>query len=178
MATVKKQKEIKFINECNCIVDYKMLQEAMIWYSCKKTISIKKIYLWHGYPSVSVYDKKIFVHRLIYQYYYNIKLKTLEWVHHINENKLDATITNLKMMTAEEHQSYHAKGRPLTESQRKSIREKNKKYNTKKEITREGILNLRNNGYTMNEIVKKLKCSQMTIQRRLYGDNRHENTSK
>ena len=121
MAIIKKQKEIKFNNECNCIVDYKMLQEAMIWYLGKKSASVKKIYLMHNYPSVSIHNKKIFVHRLIYQYYYDVKLDVLEWVHHINENKLDARIDNLKMMTAQEHQSHHAKGRPLTDSQRKGI---------------------------------------------------------
>lgn len=45
MAIIKKQKEIKFNNECNCIVDYKMLQEAMIWYLGKKKRFCKKKYI-------------------------------------------------------------------------------------------------------------------------------------
>lgn len=34
---IKEQKEIKFINDCNCLVDFNELSKAIIWYQDKQT---------------------------------------------------------------------------------------------------------------------------------------------
>lgn len=36
---IKTQKEIEFINSCNCIVDYELLKKAMFWYCSKPLYS-------------------------------------------------------------------------------------------------------------------------------------------
>lgn len=36
---VNEQKKIVFINDCNAIVDYEELENAILWYSGKPTIS-------------------------------------------------------------------------------------------------------------------------------------------
>lgn len=42
---IKTQRPINFINTCKCIVDYKELEKAIIWYSTYPVASTKKIYL-------------------------------------------------------------------------------------------------------------------------------------
>lgn len=44
---VNEQKKIDFTNDCNAIVDYEELENAILWYSEKPTISKKHIYM-HG----------------------------------------------------------------------------------------------------------------------------------
>lgn len=56
--TVKIQKAIKFKNICNCKVDYKELEKAILWYAENPVQSIKKIYMHGNYPAVSVGKKK------------------------------------------------------------------------------------------------------------------------
>lgn len=50
------------------------------------------------------------LHRLIYEDYYKVTI--LDWVvvHHIDENKLNNNISNLKLMTKNEHRRLHTKG--------------------------------------------------------------------
>lgn len=45
---VKIQRKIEFINNCCAVVDYDELEKAILWYSCKPTISKKSIYLCMG----------------------------------------------------------------------------------------------------------------------------------
>jgi hypothetical protein len=134
------QRPIRFINDCNCIVDCDELEKAIFWYQDRPTASIKHIYLHNGYPTITIRKDKIAVHRLLYMYWTNAKLDSLEWVHHIDENKLNASRNNLNMMNASEHQSHHAKGRPLTQSQRDAIIRTNKKKKIKRRDKRGRIL--------------------------------------
>jgi len=112
---VKKQKPIEFINQCNCLVDYGELKKAIIWYSDKPTARLKSIYLHgnknHSYPAVSIYEKKIHVHRLLMMYWLNRILDASEYVHHKDENTLNAFRENLQVMKAKEHPVHHLKGR-------------------------------------------------------------------
>lgn len=39
---VKHQKPIEFVNDCDCLVDYKELEKAIIWYSKKPVVRLKK----------------------------------------------------------------------------------------------------------------------------------------
>lgn len=53
-------------------------------------------------------DKQL--HRLVYEDYYNICLLNNAVVHHIDGNKLNNNISNLQVMTINEHNSLHSKG--------------------------------------------------------------------
>lgn len=144
--TIKIQKTIKFINDCNCIVDYGILEKAILWYQKRPTASVKHIYLTHGYATVSIHDKKIFIHRLIYMYLNNKHdIKRPNIIHHIDGNRLNNNVKNLEMMLDSKHQSIHAKGRPLTETQKTAIIERNKnvkivKRNKNGTIAKNGVI--------------------------------------
>lgn len=51
--------------------------------------------------------RKMFVHRYAMELYLGRKLNKNEVVHHINENKFDNSIKNLKVMLSSKHLSYH-----------------------------------------------------------------------
>ena len=131
--TVKMQKPIKFINDCNCIVDYKELEKAILWYQDAPTNSIKHIYLHNTYPTISIKKEKKFIHRILIMYKINKKFKRPYVVHHKDNNRLNNVIDNLELMTDAQHQSLHAKGRPLTQTQRDAIIKSNKKRNLKRD---------------------------------------------
>ena len=48
---VKIQRKIEFINNCCAVVDYDELEKAILWYSCKPTISKKHIFMYGNYVS-------------------------------------------------------------------------------------------------------------------------------
>lgn len=125
---VKKQKKIEFINDCNCIVDYIELEKAILWYQEKPTSRLKHIYLHGNYPAVTIFNKKIHIHRLLMMYWTNNKdISSKIYVHHIDENKLNASKNNLEFIDVVIHQSKHNKGKIITEKQKEAIRKSNHK---------------------------------------------------
>lgn len=161
---VKKQKTIEFINDCNCIVDYKELEKAIIWYQEKPTCKTKHIYIHSKYPCISIHNKKVHIHRLLMMYWNNIKtLETKIYVHHINGNKLDCSKTNLIFIESSKHQSLHNKGRNFSEEHKDKLIEANKKRKGKKYgICKKGInyfkiWELYKQGHSINKISKELK---------------------
>lgn len=52
---IKVQKQIKFINDCNAIVDYNELEKTVIWYAKSPVISAKHIYMHGKYPAISIH---------------------------------------------------------------------------------------------------------------------------
>ena len=105
----KEKKDIVFINDCNAIVDEKLLRSAICWYSSKPVCKFKHIYMYGNYPAVSIYDKKIHIHRLIKMYLIGTDIEKGFYVHHKDGNKLNATEENLEIVSESEHQSFHNK---------------------------------------------------------------------
>lgn len=84
----------------------------------------------NGYVRIQVNCKPIFEHRFVMEQYVGRKLKKGEIVHHINGNKKDNRIKNLKIMKSGEHMSFHNKGKKLTMEHRYKLTkeyQKNKK---------------------------------------------------
>lgn len=171
--TVRNQKSIKFKNKCNCIVDESELENAILWYQKSPTLSIKKIYMHGKYPCVTIGKEKIHVHRLLMQYWLNLKLPFHASVHHINENKLDARKENLSVMINSAHNKNHNRGRKLTKSHRNKIsdanvRRRGSKYKKTHNIPVYELKDLLDYGYSINSISKLYGCDWSTIKARLY----------
>lgn len=130
---VKYQKPIEFINNCNCIVDYKELERAILWYQDRPSSRLRKIYLYGKYPCITIFKEKIHVHRLLVMYWQDNK-NIDKYVHHIDNDKLNCSKSNLKQMNIKEHQSYHNKGKKISEEHKKKIIKYNK---SRKKVNRD-----------------------------------------
>lgn len=60
-----------------------------------------------GYKELQIANKSYRLHRLIMEKYLNRKLNFDEIVHHINEDRLDNKIENLRLTTRSEHSKLH-----------------------------------------------------------------------
>ena len=167
-------REIEFINDCDCIVDYDELEKAIIWYRERPTRKLKHIYIHAKYPAVSIFNKKMHIHRLLMMYWNNDRnLSSKIYVHHKDENKLNSSRENLMFMEAKKHQSKHNKGKNISESQKKILISNNykrkgvKKGIVKKGITYKKIWKLYLKGYSINKISKELNYDWGQIKIRL-----------
>lgn len=176
---VKSQKEIKFINDCDCIVDEKELAAAILWYQHRPTVSIKHIYMHGCYPAISIHKQKIHIHRLLMLYWNNGKLPTNKQVHHKNGNKKDASFDNLTFIDAGVHQSFHNKGKTLPPQVRAAIIRCNHLKKGKRakphrqDITTLMVYNLHEKGMSFNEISKKFNLNWECVKQR-YKDAIHD----
>ncbi len=176
---IKVQKQIKFINDCNAIVDYNELEKAVIWYAKSPVISAKHIYMHGKYPAISIHKEKIHIHRILMMYWLGIVLPNDYFVHYIDENKLNAQKNNLSVVFAPAHQSYHNKGKRLSETHREKIAENNHKRkgtrrNYTKPISSKQVYDLKDQGYSFNEISQMLKLDWGCVKQR-YKDFIHDN---
>lgn len=178
--TVKNQKPIKFINKCGCIVDYQELERAILWYQKKPTISKKTIYMHGCYPAVSIHKKKIHVHRLLAMYWEGKMILENNIVHHIDANKLNSLKNNLSVINSSEHQSYHNKGKTLSEEHRVKISINNRLRKGKRakpkrtDVTPVMVYNLKQQGMSFNQISIKY-CIDWGCVKQRYNDFIHDN---
>lgn len=122
---VKEQKPLVFLNACNARFDARHLEQAILMKTDKPVSRLKKVFMYGKYPAVSIHGKKYHVHRLLTEYWGG-SIDGL-YVHHKNHDKLDATLTNLEVMTVERHQSHHNKGKTVSEATRQKLTESNKR---------------------------------------------------
>lgn len=171
--TVKTQKRIEFNNECDCIVDYYELENAILWYQKKPSLGKKKIYLHGCYPAVSIHNEKIHVHRLLMQYWLRTRIPFEYSVHHLNENKLDARKENLSLILNKAHNSSHNKGRVFSESHKKKIsmanhNRKGMKMKKRILIPLEELKIFLEKGKSINWIALHYGCDWSTVKARIH----------
>lgn len=170
---VKEQKKIYFKNDCNAIVDYEELENAILWYSEKPTISKKHIYMHGLYPAVSIGKEKIHIHRLLMMYWLKSKIPSEFSVHHINGNRLDASKENLSVILNSAHASKHNKGKKVTDNVRNHMIEFNhtrkgiRQPNRRKDVSYQTVKELYDKGYSINKIANELGTDWSTIRARL-----------
>lgn len=170
---IKTQKVISFRNECNCIVDVKLLESAILWWQSRPTSANKKIYLHGIYPAVSIHNEKLHVHRLIKSFDLGSKLVSGVHVHHKNHNKLDASLSNLEIIDASTHLSKHNRGRKLSKAHKEKIRlagKARKGIVMKKRINipETKLASMLESGLSINSIAKHFKCDWSTIKTRIH----------
>lgn len=111
---LKRQKPIQFNSPVEVLYDVEELKRAILWYSEKPVLGLKKVFLYGRYYAVSIYDQKIHIHRLMMMYWLKRDLEHDEYVHHKNGNKFNNMKENLELMSASLHQSITNKGRKQT----------------------------------------------------------------
>lgn len=161
----KEKKDIVFKNDCNAIYDDKTLRNATCWYSHKPVCRIKHVYMYGEYPAVSIYDKKIHIHRLLKMYELGTDIDKDLYVHHKNGNKLDSSLDNLEMISKSEHQKIHNKNKVISSEQKKKISEANQKRKgiKMKKIDIPDLKTLLTKGFSISEIAKKYGLSWSTV---------------
>ena len=174
MQALEKQISKKhFKNECECIVNYEMLYNA-IDNKCKSENCYfhneYRIVLRNCYPSVCINRQWHYVHILIGEFIYG-RIRKGYIIHHKDKNKLNAMPDNLELMTNLKHLKMHGverKGKDFRSAEGKlkcinSARE----VRMRKDVTVEKVIDLRNKGLTIPKIAKELNCGINTVNRRL-----------
>lgn len=167
------QRQINFVNECDCIVDLYDLEQAVLWYQSKPTLSQKKIYLHGNYPAISIHNEKVHIHRLLMQYWLGTRLPFEFSVHHLNGNKLDARKENLSVILNSSHNRSHNTGRVFTDEHKSKIAEANRKRLGMKMKKRVNIplpelKKFLREGKSVNWIAQHFHCDWSTVKNRIY----------
>lgn len=159
-----------FENACDCIVDYEVLEKAIIEECSRRNIkpkNIYKIYFYRGYAGISIKHDKVSVHRIIGKYMVGYDFPSNIIVHHIDGNKLNNDISNLQVMKSELHTKEHNIVQYVSKDYMKECGNRMRAVISRTDVTKEKVANLRNRGLTIPEIAKELNCGYNTVCRRL-----------
>jgi hypothetical protein len=124
---VRVQKPLIIQNKCGATFDEELLKSAILWFADRPVTSAKTVYMHGRYPAVSIHDKKHHIHRLIYQYANRCMLPSHVHVHHIDGDRMNCNLDNLRAMDAPKHLSKHNAGRCLTSEHRMKLSEANRR---------------------------------------------------
>lgn len=177
--TLKTQRPIVFHNLCDCIVDYQILEKAILSYAQKPVQRNKKIFLHGKYPGVSIGQEKLHVHRLIGMYIYNELDQEKYIYHHKNGNRLDARVENIVPMQQTDHAILHNKGKGLSLATRLAIIERNKRRKgirttpKRPDVTKEMVYQMHSSGMSFNAISKAVSLDWDCVKQR-YVDFLHD----
>lgn len=161
---------MKFDNECNCVVDFSVLENAIIEECKRRNIKPKekyKIYDYRGYAGISLKHDKVSVHRIIGKYMVGFDFGSEIHVHHIDRNRFNNKISNLQVIRKELHTKEHNIVQYVSENHLKGFGDRMKNIVSRNDVTKEKVAELRSNGFTISEIAKELKCGINTVNRRL-----------
>ena len=161
---------MKFINSCNCIVDYNILEKAIIAECDRRSIKPKdsyKIYDYRGYAGISLKHDKVSIHRIIGKYMVGFNFGRKIYVHHLDGNKMNNSISNLQVIRSDLHIKEHDIHKYIPEDYKHSFGKRMKTIISRTDVTKENVTELRKMGLTIPEIAKKLNCGINTINRRL-----------
>jgi hypothetical protein len=172
---IKRQNPIQFINDCGCLVDENELKKAIQWYSKRPVTRLKHIYMYGAYPAISIYKEKLHIHRLLMAYWENRTLAATEYVHHSDENKLNALQNNLTIQEQSKHQRKHNAGKVLSLSHRQKISDANRKRKGSEQkkkrkiplIQMHALLAL---GMSINGVAKHYGVDWSTIKSRIHDN--------
>ena len=161
---------MNFENACNCIVDYDVLEKAIIEECKRRNIEPKeeyKIYMYRGYAGISMKHDKVSVHRIIGKYMVGYDFESEIVVHHIDGNKLNNSINNLQILKNNLHTKEHDL---VSFVDKDKLRENVKKATEaikRKDVSEEKVKELREEGFTVKQIAEALNCGINTVNRRL-----------
>ena len=177
---IKIQREVILDNACGAQYDEQELVNAMLWYSDKPIYQKKKVALHGKYPAVSLGKTKIHIHRLLMMYWMDNKKLIGYSVHHLDEDRLNATQDNLILFPSKSHASFHNKGKRLSESHKSKISMRNherkgKRHSyVKKDITPQMVYEMKISGLSFNKISSDLNLDWGCVKQR-YDDFIHDN---
>ncbi len=125
---IKEQQHITIVNCCNAIYDSNTLRLAILWFTNKPVYRVKTVFMYGKYPSVSIYDRKIHIRRLIMMYKMQCDIPDGYLVHHSDGNGMNSGIENLLLMEISAHQSLHNKGKTLSDEHKAKIGKASKAF--------------------------------------------------
>jgi len=171
--TVKIQRKIKWINNCNCEVDESILTKASLWKSKKPMTSVKHIYKYGNYAAVTIDGVKIHVHRLLMEYEVLNDIPREFCIHHLDGNKMNDSIDNLAIMVAGAHNSHHMKGYVVTDKQvemtvKANHQRKGIRIRRTVKVPLDELKKFLKDGKSINWISHHYKCDWGTIKRRIH----------
>ena len=157
---------MEFENACNCKVDNKILEYAIIEECGRRNVIPKeryKIYMYRGYAGISIKHEKVSVHRIIGKYMVGFDFGTEIHVHHIDGNKLNNDISNLQILRNELHTKEHNLIQYVSEEHLRNFGNRMRNVISRNDVTKEEVLRLRNCGFTIPQIAEKLNCGYNTV---------------
>lgn len=116
------------------------------------------------------------LHRLIYEAYHNLKIPSGYEIHHLDENKLNNCILNLKMISKGEHRSLHSTGRhyPVSDETKRKISNA-LKGNKLSKATRNKLVDVHTRNFIESD--KEINVATERPLSHLVNISKHQNTS-